>query len=236
MSSMDTKQIKRSMRIDYLRLAASGEGSVWILALVPLAFTFIGFIVDDEAITFGAAGAVAAICALYAAFSAMMVFSNEETTGNTSMNGIVPVSRPNQVFARFALGFAADVITAVEGVLCLLILFHHDEPSVLLFAGLGLGVFGVSLFLGGVVIPIFYKFAVTKAMGWSFAILGLLFFAVFLVGKIMSDDMRKRMVEWITTARLGVVPWAAIIAVLVAVVVCVCSFLVSVRIYERKEL
>ncbi|MCO6558203.1 MAG: ABC-2 transporter permease [Bifidobacterium sp.] len=236
MKSIDIKQVKRSMRIDYLRLAASGEGSVWILALVPLVFTFIGFIVDDGAITFGAAGAVTAICALYAAFSAMMVFSNEETTGNTSMNGIVPVSRLNQVFARFALGFVADVITAIEGVLCLLILFHHDEPSVSLFVGLGLGVFGVALFLGGMVIPIFYKFTVTKAMGWSFAILGLLFFAVFLIGKIMPDNIRKRMVEWITTARLGVVPWAAIFAVLVAIVVCVCSFMLSVRVYERKEL
>lgn len=180
--------------------------------------------------------AVTAICALYAAFSAMMVFSNEETTGNTSMNGIVPVSRLNQVFARFALDFVADVITAIEGVLCLLILFHHDEPSVSLFVGLGLGVFGVALFLGGMVIPIFYKFTVTKAMGWSFAILGLLFFAVFLIGKIMPDNIRKRMVEWITTARLGVVPWAAIFAVLVAIVVCVCSFMLSVRVYERKEL
>ncbi|WEV68492.1 ABC-2 transporter permease [Bifidobacterium sp. ESL0775] len=236
MKSMDTKQIKRSMRLDYLRLAASGEGSVWILALVPLAFTLIGFIVDDEAITFGAAGAVTAICALYAAFSSMMVFSNEETTGNTSMNGIVPVSRLNQVFARFALSFVADAITAIEGVLCLLILFHHDEPSVSLFAGLGLGVFGVALFLGSVVIPIFYKFAVTKAMGWSFAILGLLFFAVFLIGKIMSDDMRTRMLKWMMTAKLGIVPWAAIIAILVAIVVCVCSFLLSVRVYEHKEL
>ncbi|WEV41390.1 ABC-2 transporter permease [Bifidobacterium sp. ESL0682] len=237
MKNMDIKQIKRSMCIDYLRLTASGEGSAWILALLPLAFTLIAFVVDNEAVMAGAAGAVIAMCAVYAAFFVMMVFNNEETTGNIMMNGIVPASRFNQVSARFALGLATDVITAVEGVLCLFVLFHHDEPSVSSFIGLGLGVFGVALFLGSVVIPIFYKFSVTKAMGWSFAILGLLFFAIiFLIEKFISSDMCTSMLQWMMTAKLGVVPWAALIAVLVSVVACVCSFLISVHIYQRKEL
>lgn len=236
MNRMDITQIKRSMHIDFLRLSASGKSVVWIFILLPFVFAIMGLVSGDRVVAFSMSGAVTGICAIYAVMMGMMIFSNEDMTGNTSMDGILPVSRFNQVFARYALIVVGDVVAALEAVVCLLLLLHEDEPPLAVIVGIALAVVFVALFLGGLVLPLFYRCPLTQAMGWAFGLLGLLFILVFGVIKLMPENMLRRVLQWATTAKIGVVPTIAIIGIIVAIVVGICSFVISVHIYERKEL
>lgn len=236
MNRMDITQIKRSMHIDFLRLSASGKSVVWIFVLLPFVFAVVGLVSGDRVMAISMSGAVTGICAIYAVMMGMMIFSNEDMTGNTSMDGILPVSRFNQVFARYALIVVADVVAALEAVACLLLLLHEDEPPLSVIVGIALAVVFVALFLGGLVLPFFYRCPLTQAMGWAFGVLGLLFVLVFVDFKLMSENMFHNVLQWAVGAKLGVVPTIAIIGIIVAIVVSICSFVISVRIYEHKEL
>ncbi|WEV71787.1 ABC-2 transporter permease [Bifidobacterium sp. ESL0790] len=236
MNTMNVEQIKRSIHVDFLRLSASGKSSVWIFILLPFVFAVMGLISGDRGVELSMTGSVAGICALYAVLMGMMIFANEDMTGNISMNGILPVSRSNQVSARYALMAVFSLVAAVETVVCVVMLLHEDLPSPWVMAGIGCGVLFVALLLGGLVVPIFYRFPITQAMGWAFGGLGALFLLVFMVVRFMPNDKLHRVVEWVTTTKLGAVPWAAIIGAVICVVVFVGSLLISSRIYRRKEL
>lgn len=236
MNKSGVEQIKRSMHIDFLRLSASGKSSVWIFILLPFVFAVMGVISGDRDVEMSMIGSVSGICALYAVLMGMMIFANEDMTGNASMDGILPVSRNNQVSARYALMVVFALAAAVETVVCLLMLMHEDLPSPSLVAGLGCGVLFIALFLGGLVVPVFYRFPITQAMGWAFGELGILFLLVFVALRFMPNGMLHRAMAWVTGVKLGVVPWAAIIGSLFCVVVFVCSLLASLHIYRRKEL
>ncbi|SCC78696.1 hypothetical protein [Bifidobacterium commune] len=121
-------QVSRSLRIDFLRLSDTGKSMVWVFVLMPFFFVVMGMLSVDTMMTFESAGSVTTMCVLFAGALPMIVANNEETSGNSKMNGIIPATGLNQVFARYALMFIVDIFEAVEAIVCLALLFHADEP------------------------------------------------------------------------------------------------------------
>jgi hypothetical protein len=236
MRTVSLKQVKRSMHVDFLRLSATGKGTVWVFALMPLLFVVMGMLSQDEMLMFGFAGSVTAMCALFAGFLPMIVANNEEMSGNSAMNGIIPATRLNQVLARYALMLIVDMLAGVEAMVCLAFLLHADEPPITVLLGIGLVVACMALLVGSLLLPLFYRFPSTQAIGWSFVVLGLLFLA----GIVLSRRVPQLGIVTVTESSLmvnvGLLSVASVIGMLLVVLICLISFLISSRIYSNKEL
>jgi hypothetical protein len=224
------------MRIDFLRLSATGKSMVWVFVLMPFFFVVMGLLSGDTMMTFGFAGSVTTMCALFAGVLPMIVASNEEMSGNLKMNGIIPAIRSNQVFARYALMLIIDIFAAVEAVVCLALLFHADEPSITALIGTGLVVFCIALLVGSLLMPLFYRFPYAQATGMGFALLALLFLAGLGLLRIVAKFNIVTVSESSLTVYIGLLGAASIVGMLFVVLICVASFLISKHIYTCKEL
>lgn len=234
MNAVSLVQVKRSMRIDFLRLSATGKSSVWVFVLMPLLFVVMGMLGGDEMTTFGFAGSAVGVCGMFASMLPMIVASNEEMSGNSSMNGIIPATRLNQVLARYAFMIVVDILAALEAMVCLVLLLHFDEPPVTSLIGIGLSVLSAALFAGSLLMPLFYRFPATQAIGWGFGLLGLLCLVGFgLYRFVPQSAFLASKTSSLFTTHMGLI--LGIVAI-VAVLICLCSFLISNRIYANKEL
>lgn len=229
-------QVRRSVRIDFLRLSATGKSMVWVFVLMPFFFVVMGMLSGDTMMTFGFAGSVTTMCALFAGVLPMIVASNEEMSGNSKMNGIIPATRSNQVFARYALMLIVDIFATVEAMVCLALLFYADEPPITALIGIGLVIFCIALLVGSLLMPLFYRFPCTRAIGWGFALLALLFLAGLGLLRIVVKCNIVTVSESSSTVYVGLLGAASIVGTLFVVLICIASFLISKHIYTRKEL
>lgn len=229
-------QVRRSMRIDFLRLSATGKSMVWVFVLMPFFFGVTGMLSGDTMMAFGFAGSVTTMCALFAGVLPMIVASNEEMSGNSKMNGIIPATRSHQVFARYALMLIVDILAAVEAMVCLALLFHADEPAITALIGIGLAIFCIALLVGSLLMPLFYRFPCAQAIGWGFALLALLFLAGLGLLRIVAKFDIFTATESSVTVYVGLLGAASIVGMAFVVLICIVSFLISKRIYTRKEL
>lgn len=232
-------QVARSFKLDVLRLSATGRVSLWVMLLVPLVFCTLISLVNGDVVAAGTAGGAIGMCAVFGVLGGMMIFGNEESTGNIAMNGVIPVSRFNQVAARYALTLVIAVVMAVEALLCLLIASRGGrilDISVLRMVEVSVGILLISIFLEGISLPLSYRFPSTKAMGFAFVFLFGLFAVILLIIKFVPQQRLDVFLHWVAAAKVGFVSSVFLIGAVIAIAVYVVSFLVSQRIYARKEL
>ncbi|WEV63337.1 ABC-2 transporter permease [Bifidobacterium sp. ESL0732] len=239
---MDSKQIGKAFRIDVYKVLAWGNrknikgvgGSVWLLVSLPLVFAIIAKIMGDEALMDPMSGAVTGMLVFVSAMTGMMVFSYEDQTGSRKLNGFLPATRANQVVGRYVLTLFAIAVAVVLQAVCGLIMYMPQRINDAV--GLTLLVLVVAPILASLYLPIGYRFPATKATGYAFVLLFVIGALMAVVALTVPEAVLNHVITFVTSAKLGPIPWVAIIGLIVAVVMYVLSCRLSMHIYERKEL
>ncbi|WEV66494.1 ABC-2 transporter permease [Bifidobacterium sp. ESL0764] len=239
---MDSKQIGKAFRIDIYKVLAWGSrksvngvgGSVWLLVSLPLIFAIIARITGNEEVMDPMSGAVTGMLVFVSAMTGMIVFSYEDQTGSGKLNGLLPATRANQVVGRYVLTLIAVAIAVVLQAVCGLIMYTPQRMNVAV--GLTLLVLIVAPILASLYLPIGYRFPATKAMGYALILLFVIGALMAVVALTVPDAVLSQVITFVTGAKLGPIPWVAIIGLIVAVVMYILSCRLSMHIYERKEL
>ncbi|WEV52174.1 ABC-2 transporter permease [Bifidobacterium sp. ESL0704] len=231
---MDFKQIGKALRIDVFKILAYSNGSVWLLVLLPLVFAVVPGMMGKESVLYPMSGAVTGMLTFVSAMAGMSVFSYEDQTGSAKLNGLLPVSRRNQVVGRYAFALLVVVVAVVLQMICGMMMFRLRRMGAV--AGLMTTVLVASPILAGIYLPIGYRFPATKAVGYAIILLFVIGGALVLVAFTVPDAVLNNVMDFVTSAKLGPIPWVAIIGILVAAVIFVLSCRLSMHIYERKEL
>lgn len=135
-------------------------------------------------------------------------------------SGALPVSRAQLVSAKYLLGLGCMTVILVITVVVHLIVRRY--PAEMLFEMLG-GVFGLSLFISAVSLPMMFKFGVEKGRLWYYATLVLIGGASGASAGVATDFFNEGLPSYI---------WLIFVF---GVVINALSWLLAIRFYQKRE-
>lgn len=148
------------------------------------------------------------------------LLSYDERCRWQEFSGSLPVTRAQLVSAKYLLGLICMTVVLVITALAHLIV--HRNPSDTLFSMLG-SMYGLSLFISAVSLPMMFKFGVEKGRLWYYATLVLIGGASGASAGLAPELMQSEL-----PAVLRFVP-------LIGIVLYAVSWLLSIRFYEKRE-
>ena len=148
------------------------------------------------------------------------LLSYDERCKWQEFSGALPVSRAQLVSAKYLLGLGCMTVVLVVTVVVHLIVRRY--PTEMLLTMLG-GVYGLSLFISAVSLPMMFKFGVEKGRLWYYATLVLIGVASGTSAGVATDVFNEGLPSyiWLIFA-FGVVIYAL-------------SWLLAIRFYQKRE-
>lgn len=237
---MDTKQISRAFRIDIYKILAYGSGkgigsgSIWFLMALPMLFAIVARLGRNNGLISPMSGGVTGLLVAISGMMGILVFSYEDQTGSGKLNGPLPVSRMNQVIGRYAFTLFAVAIAALLQVICGLVIYMPYKMNAV--SGLTATVLVAGIVYASLTLPLGYRFPAAKATGFAFIVLFVIAAIITVTGFALPDSVIDNVKRFVMDAKLGPIPWIAIIGIIVAAVMFFFSCRLSMHIYERKDL
>ncbi len=141
---------------------------------------------------------------------------------------ILPVTRAKSVIANYLVGFFAVLCVAVITVIGLV----SAEDKVTYAIGLTLS-YAVGLGLPSVTLPIYYRLGTIKGKFAGIIISGIIagFSAIAFNSFALSDSYMNGVLK-----RLDINPFAAVIVIIISTAVYALSCLLSIKLYQKREL
>ena len=148
------------------------------------------------------------------------LLSYDERCKWQEFSGALPVSRAQLVSAKYLLGLGCMTVVLVVTVVVHLIVRRY--PTEMLLEMLG-GVFGLSLFISAVSLPMMFKFGVEKGRLWYYATLILVGGASGASAGVAADVFNEGLPSYI---------WLIFVF---GVVIYALSWLLAIRFYQKRE-
>ena len=148
------------------------------------------------------------------------LLSYDERCKWQEFSGALPVSRAQLVSAKYLLGLGCMTVILVITVVVHLIVRRY--PAEMLFEMLG-GVFGLSLFISAVSLPMMFKFGVEKGRLWYYATLVLIGGASGASAGVATDFFNEGLPSYV---------WFIFVF---GVVIYALSWLLAIRFYQKRE-
>ena len=148
------------------------------------------------------------------------LLSYDERCKWQEFSGALPVSRAQLVSAKYLLGLGCMTVVLVVTVVVHLIVRRYPTEMLLMMLG---GVYGLSLFISAVSLPMMFKFGVEKGRLWYYATLILVGGASGASAGVATDVFNEGLPSyiWLIFA-FGVVIYAL-------------SWLLAIRFYQKRE-
>jgi hypothetical protein len=148
------------------------------------------------------------------------LLSYDERCKWQEFSGALPVSRAQLVSAKYLLGLGCMTVVLVVTVVVHLIVRRY--PTEMLLTMLG-GVYGLSLFISAVSLPMMFKFGVEKGRLWYYATLVLIGGASGASAGVATDFFNEGLPSYV---------W---IIFVFGVVIYALSWLLAIRFYQKRE-
>lgn len=232
----------RSMRVDWARMTSVGYGMIAGYALsMPILMAVLTLVMSGD-------DTVAVILWLYkylAGLNLMMYVSfmtfpavYQDMGNNADMNGLMPVSRRNQVLGRYAylllFGVVFVVTTALTYPLAFAVAGRLGSMGALPWGMLAALLFAYVV-LAAIVLTLVYRFkSQTLLYVVVFAGSGLVLCGFVLAARF--SEQVQMVMGWLGSHVFSSVWITGVLGVVIAAVVLAGSYLLSVRLYERKEM
>ena len=148
------------------------------------------------------------------------LLSYDERCKWQEFSGALPVSRAQLVSAKYLLGLGC--MTVILALTLIVHLIVRRYPTEMLLAMLG-GVYGLSLFISAVSLPMMFKFGVEKGRLWYYAMLVLIGGASGASAGVATDFFNEGLPSYV---------W---IIFVFGVVIYALSWLLAIRFYQKRE-
>ena len=148
------------------------------------------------------------------------LLSYDERCKWQEFSGALPVSRAQLVSAKYLLGLGCTTV-----ILALTLIVHlivRRYPTEMLLAMLG-GVYGLSLFISAVSLPMMFKFGVEKGRLWYYAMLVLIGGASGASAGVATDFFNEGLPSYV---------WLIFVF---GLVIYALSWLLAIRFYQKRE-
>ncbi|PLS31615.1 hypothetical protein Uis1B_0607 [Bifidobacterium margollesii] len=232
----------KSMRVDWARMTSVGYGMVvgYVLSM-PILMVVLTLVIGGDAATAGILWLYKYLAALnLMMYVSFMTFPSvyQDMGNNADMNGLMPVSRRNQVLGRYVYLLIFGVIFILTEALTYPLAFAVAGQLGSMGA-LPWGTLAALLFayvvLAAIVLVLVYRFkAQTLLYVVVFAGSGLMLCGFVLAARF--SDQVQTILGWLGSHVFSSVWLTGVLGVVIAAVVLAGSYLLSVRLYERKEM
>ncbi|NEG95921.1 hypothetical protein CS006_00265 [Bifidobacterium primatium] len=234
--------VVKSMRVDWARITSGGWGMIaGYMLMSPAMMALFGILFGGD----DSAGAIAWLYQYISGMNLLMFVSfvtfpavYQDTGNNADMNGLMPVSRRNQVIGRYVYLLLFGIMLVVE----------NTVMYPLGFAAAGaLGTMGAMPWRTIAIQGLVYALCSALVLVCSYRFKGqtLMYVVVFggsallILGFVVTmrfEDQVRAVAEWLGGHVFSSMGLTVALGVVVAVIALAVSYLASVRIYERREM
>ena len=204
--------MKAILRKDFYELGTSLR-SVWLILIV---FTAVSFLSENSSM-------FAAYLAILPPSLATSILTLEERTGWTATAGFLPVTRRQTVLEKYLFSLC---MTLAGSIVIVIVFFSYRLRGVdvgsmvdIFFQFMAMG-----MFVAAILLPFTYKFGPEK--GRYFYMAFLILIVLLMMGRMQVSEQPALITE------KGI----ALVAFLAAAVLFAASAMISIRIYEKKEI
>lgn len=232
------RSVLRAYRMDWHKV--SSQGWMWVPAAVlavPVLVT-VGAAAHREAPTGGVFGAAIYIYVLIL----MYPFMYEQQGHGGWLNGLMPVSRRQQVMGRYLLLLTSAGLLLVSCLLTWGGLAVVGADSVEYFGGISICLIWVYLIMVSLLCPLMYRFSIQKVGIWFMVVVLALCFAAVgglaAVTALVPETVLDRALDGVVAlaGNMMLIPILAVVGIATAALALAVSFRVSCRFYLDKEL